>query len=229
MNIESHSQSIQKNKLVMGESLGVQYAYLWQELVSLHHKWDEYVELFGTKPSRIELLNKAASNFFGYLQHALWADILIHLACLTDPPKSMGKANLTLRNLPLLIQDEELKARVERLVEIAQDKIEFCRDWRNRYLAHRDLSLAIEDETARPLQAASRENVKEALSTMDDILNSVSIHYLDSETAFDQVSSLHGAVSLLHVINNGLSFKESQKERMQRREYLEDDFKVKDI
>ena len=58
----------------MGERLGTIYHALWVETVDLHGKWDEYVELFGTSPKRIDLLNKAAAYFFGVVQNVMWQD-----------------------------------------------------------------------------------------------------------------------------------------------------------
>src|SRR6266404_1158399 len=102
---EAKARDIQK----MGEVLGQQYHALWQELSWLHAKWNEYVELFGKKSSRIELLNQAAPSFFHLVQTSLWEDILLHIACLTNPPTSLGiKTNLTICNLPNLITDCEL-------------------------------------------------------------------------------------------------------------------------
>lgn len=49
---------------VMGEKLGSLYHALWNELAWLYAKWGEYVEIFGTKPSRVELVNQAAGHFF---------------------------------------------------------------------------------------------------------------------------------------------------------------------
>jgi hypothetical protein len=60
-------------------------------------KWGEYVELFGTKPSRIDLRNRAAGGFFRVVQDGLWEDVLLHVARLTDAPRSGGRANLTIR------------------------------------------------------------------------------------------------------------------------------------
>jgi len=48
----------------MGEPLGALYSALWQALATIHFHWQEYVELFGTKPERINLLNRAAPTFF---------------------------------------------------------------------------------------------------------------------------------------------------------------------
>ena len=47
----------------MGTPLGEQFSALWQELAWLYLKWGEYNELFGTKPSRVRLLNNAAPRF----------------------------------------------------------------------------------------------------------------------------------------------------------------------
>jgi hypothetical protein len=41
----------------MGEQLGAQFHALWQEVALLHLRWAEFVELFGTKRSRVDLLN----------------------------------------------------------------------------------------------------------------------------------------------------------------------------
>lgn len=65
---------------VMGDDLGSLYHALWNELAWLYSKWEEYVELFGTKPSRIDLLNKAAGHFFRIVQDSLWEESLLHIA-----------------------------------------------------------------------------------------------------------------------------------------------------
>ena len=84
---------------VMGDQLGPLYAELWQEVAGLHMKWAEFVTLFGTKPSRIELLNKVAPEFFSIVQNALWENALLHIARLTDPQKSRGKQNLSILSM----------------------------------------------------------------------------------------------------------------------------------
>src|SRR5665811_1662354 len=80
---------------VMGEDLGSLYHALWNELAWLYSKWGEYVELFGTEPSRIGLINSAAGRFFRMVQDSFWEDSLLHIARLTDPPRTAEKENLT--------------------------------------------------------------------------------------------------------------------------------------
>jgi len=67
----------------MGEALGVQYTQLWQETAQLNIMWKEFIELFGTKPSRIELLNRSAGAFFRMVQDGIWEAIVLHIARLT--------------------------------------------------------------------------------------------------------------------------------------------------
>jgi AbiU2 len=87
----------------MGRPLGAVFSALTRELVWLHVKWGEYMELFGTSPERIELLNNAAPTFFGIVQNIMWEDSMRHIARLTDPPKSVRKENLTIKTLPDLV------------------------------------------------------------------------------------------------------------------------------
>ncbi|WP_407690639.1 AbiU2 domain-containing protein [Rhodocyclus tenuis] len=70
----------------MGGEIGKVYSALWQEVAWINKKWNQYVELFGTSPERIELLNRAAPSFFRTFQDSLLDDVLLHLARLTDPP-----------------------------------------------------------------------------------------------------------------------------------------------
>jgi len=213
---------------VMGDDLGSLYHAVWNELAWLYSKWGEYVELFGTIPSRIDLVNRAAGHFFRIVQDSLWEDALLHIARLTDPPKSVGKENLTIRKLPQLIVQEPLKTKVSELIDVAVEKAEFCRDWRNRHIAHKDLKLAL-SSGAEPLKPASRAKVKEALSSISDVLNALSNHYMDSTTMFEGVGNGGGAVSLLYVIDDGLRAEEERNERRKAGDYRAADYQLRDL
>lgn len=212
----------------MGDPLGKLFYALWQELAWLYEKWAEYVVLYGTKPSRIDLLNRAAPLFFRVIQDILWEDMILHIARLTDPPKSSGKATLTIRRLPDLVKDGNTAQALRGLINIAIQSSEFCRDWRNRHIAHRDLNLALEKEIV-PLKRASRKKIKEALNSIAEVLNAVSQHYTDSEMIFDIGEDPEGAVSLLYVIDDGLKAGEERKERMRSGKYRKDDFSPRDL
>lgn len=214
---------------VMGTELGTQFAALWQEIVALHLKWAEYVELFGTKPTRIELLNRAAPRYFRMLQDTLWEDALLHIARTTDAPQSgKDKPNLTIRNLPELTRDETLRTTLSALVAAAQKETEFCRDWRNRHIAHRDLNLATSHE-AEPLAEASRKLVKDALRSLSDVLNAIETHYLKSKTCFNVEAGSGGAISLLHVLDDGLRAADDWLERLARGDPAIEDLRAREL
>jgi AbiU2 len=200
----------------MGEDLGALYSALWQAVATIHVYWKDYVELFGTKQERIELLNQAAPAFFRMLQGELWEMSLLHIARLTDPSytfKKSEKANLTIKALPVLIIGTKLKEEVTRLVEAAMKATEFCRDWRNRHIAHRDLKLALE-QTTEPLAPASREQVTAALKALAAVLNAIGMHYLKSETGFELTPRHNGAATLLYVLDDGMRLREDQQRQL---------------
>lgn len=197
----------------MGDSAGRQFDALWQEAVWLRSKWSEYVELFGTTPARIVLMNRAAPRFFRIVQDALWEETLLAIARLTDPPRSAGKENLTVRALPLLIENLSLGSEVHCALESAIDASTFCRDWRNRRIAHRDLRLAI-DKGLAPLESATRAKVEQALKALENVLNAVARHYKCAETMFDAGSDSGGALALLRTLDDGLVADDARCERI---------------
>ena len=91
------AQAKADNIAKMGPELGEVYSALWQETALLSIRWFEFLELFATKPSRIDLLNRAAPRFFRTVQDVLFEAVVLHVARMVDPPKSAGKENLSLQ------------------------------------------------------------------------------------------------------------------------------------
>lgn len=207
----------------LGPGLGKIYNSLWNELAWLHIKWNEYRELYGTSPKRINLLNSAAPLFFRIVQDNLWEEVLLSLTRLTDPPKSRGKGNLTINAIPELIQEDLFRETLIRLTSEATQKAEFARDWRNRHIAHRDVKIALGDEI-KPLSPASRQKIGEAIKALDEIMNAVSQKYFNSTIMFDVIQPSEGAVSLLYIIRDGLNAELQRQERMRSGKFSEDDF-----
>jgi len=202
-----------RNIDAMGEALGKQYTVLFREVSTLHLYWKEYLELFGTNQKRIDRLNHAAPLFFSMLQNELFQTNVLHVARLTDPPKSVGKDNLTVQNLPGLVSDANLKKTLTNLLVVVADKTLFCRDWRNRLFAHHDLALAIDDKQAKPLEVATKEKIKAALDSIADVMNAVERHYFKGGTSFDAIAAHNGVGTLLNLLGDGLK----QRERRERR------------
>jgi hypothetical protein len=221
--MERSAQDIKlHNVSVMGDALGRIYSELWQESARLHSDWAEFVSLFGTNPERIDLLNIAAGRFFRTVQDSLWERTLLNIARITDPAQTFRRRNLSIQSLPDEIIDPMLKDAVSLSVSFALTKCEFSRDWRNRHIAHADLDLAL-DATANPLKPASRKSVNEALASILDVLNSVSLPLLGTTTTFDDMVLTHSAEDLLCLIEFGLRKKEERSNRIESGNFTEDD------
>jgi hypothetical protein len=194
----------------MGEDLGQVYYDLFRELVWLHYKWEQYCELFGKDQQRVELLNKVAPRFFGYLQHTLFDDIQLHLARLTDPPQTgSGKnQNLTMRRFTQLIADPKFKSEVEKLLEEVEQKCEFARQWRNKVLAHLDVNTRAKPQLLPP---RTRKQVKDALEAMRHLMNSIAKHYGLAEFFYEMIPKVGDAATLVHRLEKCL-----QKEKQER-------------
>lgn len=225
---QSADEAKQEYTKAMGDALGSLYYTLWREVAWLHLKWRECVELFGTKESRIHLLNSAAPSFFRIVEDVLWDEILIHITRLTDPPAIGKRENLTIQRLTPLIDDPAASARVAALVSDAGIASEFCRDWRNRRIAHMDLDLAI-NAKAEPLQPASRQKIRLAIAAINDVLDAVSKHYLDTTNLFDWVGHPGGAVSLIYVIDDGVRADAERHARLESGKFHPDDIRARDL
>jgi len=229
-NVRTAEEAREQYRIAMGPELGDLYSALWQQLVSLHRKWWEYVALFGTKPERLELLNQAGPSFFRTVQDCLWRDVLIHLARITDPPQSAGKDNLTLKRLPPLISTPKERSELESLVLLAVENTAFARDWRNRHIAHHDLLLSL-DLPTEPLAAASRKHVDSALAAVGEVLNLLSLHYLKSTTMFEFAAepTAGGATSMLYFLRAGIEAENARRERVKSGTYDVKDLKRRSL
>lgn len=180
----------------------------------------------------VTLARQAATpTFFRMIQDELWESTLLHLARLTDPANSQGKqdrSNLTIQALPALIIDAKLKEEIDTLIADALKLTEFCRDWRNRRIAHRDLNLALGQPTT-PLAEGSRLHVKSAVKAIADVLNVLERHYCNSETAYDLDGPLGGAISLLYVLDDGARAEDARQKRLEEGKPLKDDFVTRDL
>ena len=209
----------------MGLKLGTQFYELWRETVSLHWKWVEYRQLYGTNESRIELLNRAAPQFFRMVQDVLWEDIVLHVARLMDK----RKGTLGIQKLPNLVKGEAAKKDVQNLVNEAGSKSKFCKDWRNRHIAHRNLALATNPQSVEPLETASREKMAEALDSIAAVLNAVSAHFRDSETSFHHIVITHGAEELLCVLDSGVRAELARRERLTNGKAVREDWEAREL
>lgn len=196
----------------MGVELGSLFHALYNELASLHDKWREYCELFGASPARIDVLNATAPRFFAFIDEALKESTLLHISRITDRPEIGRSSNLTILRLPALIEDPVFRSEVDELVATAVRTSQFARDWRNRHIAHRDLSLAL-DPSSRALSEASRLSVNQSLACLDAVLCRIHEHYIGDPLSLEVPGGPGDGLDLLRVLQDGLYANTMREER----------------
>lgn len=189
---------------VLPGRLGELYYELRNNVTALHLNWQNYRVLYGVSPERIGLLNWAASLFFRLLDDILRHDVLMHIARLADPPRSMGRENASLERLV-----NELSASADvNFVQTLRTKVQefqtHClpiKQLRNRILAHGDLATALQYHPD-PLPGISRAFIEDTLKKIRDIINDIEKKYFESTMFFEDVISQNDANSLIYVIES---------------------------
>lgn len=227
---QTAEESKQRHMQQMGPELGAQFSELWQRVVMAHIYWGEFVEMFSTKPGRLDIMNGSAPAFFHMLQDELSDMMLLRLSRVTDKQISGGQKNLTIRNLPGLISDVTTRDAVQRLVDVAVAKTETARAHRNSVIAHDDLLLALNDPAARVLDQATKHEIDEALTAIGEVLRAVNKHFCDSDLMFDWGNPrLQGFVDLLYVMRDGLKVRQDRQDRLSTGTYTADDLRHDDL
>ena len=159
----------------MGEQLGTEYFHLRTQVLWLHAKWSEYKELFD--PNEVEFLNRTAGVFFADVQRLMMSDILIHLCRVTDDATGNSRPNLTIRGLPLSVdQSEPHFMPLWRSINVAVAAADYARTWRNRWLAHSDLELTT-GGASNPLPSANAQGIENTLQKLSECLNLLASAY----------------------------------------------------
>ena len=163
------------------------YRELKTEITWLHGRWIIYRQLFAGSEERIELLNECASTFFHFVHEVLLSEVQVTLSKLTDPARQGGFDNLSLDQLQHLLVtygDPGLAAECRALLDELQSKCEPFRTWRNKRLAHLDLTTAMKSGLD-PLPGISRQMVEDALAIVRDYMNKIEGHYSQSKFAYE--------------------------------------------
>jgi hypothetical protein len=200
MSVLSASSVLELHTKVLGSEPGRLYNVLWNEIIRIRVKWQEYCGLFQAGPKTIATLNAAAPFFFYIVQDLLLNDIILGLARITSRKTVDDKANLTVAWLPEKMPDAGDLRTLDRLVSEAIAASRFTKDRRNRYIAHRDYALFVR-QTAKPLRPIKRRQVEGALSALWKIIEHCESCYFKSSTIDQIVRPMTGVFSLLHFLS----------------------------
>ncbi|MFN9113463.1 MAG: hypothetical protein ACK5XN_25610 [Bacteroidota bacterium] len=224
MSYRTADQIRQEMITAMGEEAGKLFHVLENELLWLSLRWKDYKELFGTNPDRIELMNETAPSLFYSIQKVYWEHLLLGYSRLLEQAESRvkkeKKTNATYPALLQILQTSEFND--------ARKKCEkqgvFCRDWRNRKIAHMDYEIYVNGGAAKPLDTASRSEFAQALQSLQELHNSIALHYGLGRNVFNLRINSHGE-RLLRILENGLRFQDEESKRMVKEIPANFDFK----
>jgi len=192
----------------MGKPLGELFHALWGDIALLHLEWQQYRQLYGTNPERIDILNRIAPSCFYIIKETLWNNTLLHISRLTDKVQSCGKPNLCLRQLVQILPKGSLNQEVDKLIIIAEKRAEPIRELRNQFIAHYALNL-IQEHNFKLLPKTSRKLVEDVLEAIRNTMNCVEERYCQATTEYKIVIGAFGdADDLLVALNAFLETKQ---------------------
>ena len=133
---------------------------------------DEFRGLFSDGEC-LSMLNGIAGPLLVLVRRVFWENLLLRVARLTDPVRTGKHQNVTFQQIPAFFgNDAEKRRELEQQVQTAVQAAAFARDWRNRQIAHKDLSHAMNRE-ARPLEETSLQKVDQVLAAVHNVLNTI--------------------------------------------------------
>lgn len=177
---------------------------LHKEVLYLFYRWKIYRQLFGSGADNLKLLNQSGSNVFALLQNLIVDDVFLTLCRLTDPLKTNGKKNLTLRyflgEAGTMLTDElrkDLKRKLGRLDKLTQS----VRDHRKKRIAHLDLRYASEAEALPPVEYS---DLDKSLELLNSVMRHLHVALFDASTDYKEPSIAYGCDGnyLLCVLRN---------------------------
>jgi len=199
-----------KNAPLISSVLKEKLTAIDREVVLLHFKWTYLMQLFG-KQKHLAVINATAPLIFRVVEDAMFADILLALMRLVDPPKSKNQNNLSLRSLVADISDKSLKDQVAQLESEARAKTQDIKVWRDKKLAHNDL-LRLLKKTA-PVPPIRINELTSALASIREALNLVHRYFFDTTVLYDQCITEKDGNQLLFYLNYGLECWTEDKEK----------------
>ena len=182
----------------MPSEVAAQFDPLFKEILWLTSKWSEFNKLYAADKETIELINRSAGYFFVIVQDTMWDDLLLHLARLSGPEKSMGKANLSIFQIATTVEIEPLKTKLKTMLKERDTVFSFTDDHRNKRLAHHDLGVAIEGVSSIP--GSSRLQIRKAIEFLQKFASAIYEHYADTTFVWNNLHNTHDANRLLSIL-----------------------------
>jgi hypothetical protein len=179
----------------LGKKFGDVYFLARNEWIDIRVTWNQYENLFGHGPERVDLMNKAGVLFFFMVQRHFFEAVLLAVCRLSDQIKTGRKANLTVLLFREFMDTDERRIKLDSLLEKVEVTTEFARDWRNRRISHNDLDL--KNGTAAPLEEANRKLVSNAIKALHEVLNYINLEFINTELIDDVITGFNNEMAML--------------------------------
>lgn len=189
------------------------------ELIWLHGRWIIFDQLYGVSPERVEILNETAATYFRITQDVLLDDILIRIGRITDKPSTGKSENLSLGQIIRRLNNEmypELVSRLEVRLEEIQIMSDTIRKYRNKKLAHHDVSVALKVESLPDLTFGV---IRDTLKSIRDFMNECELYFTDSEMAYEAFSMSADGKALINRLKKAIAYDELEKQGVIERGY----------
>ena len=164
------------------------------EVSWLHAVWEIFIQLYGSSDDNVRLMNSVAPQYFAITKDVLFDELVLILCRLTDSAKTRSQDNATFAQLIEKLDqdrhDQLIKSLMARL-EVINNKIGSFRVWRNKRLAHKDLSTALENDSL-VLPGITRGDTQEVINEMVDFLNEFSIELQGEKQVYNPFLVHHG-------------------------------------
>jgi hypothetical protein len=149
---------------------------LYQEVVSLHAKWQLYLDLF-SRPEDTALLSELVRGSFQLIEEALRNDMTMAICRLSDPDQSCGNDNLSIEKLG---KQFGTIAGLDLLVQRFLDECKPVREYRNKRVGHNDFRSVL-NPIVHPLPGITRSTIVTILQLACQVLNKVYRSFVDGE------------------------------------------------
>jgi hypothetical protein len=190
------------------------WKFIWGQVVNMNGQWKMHEQLFGKGPKRMELLAKHASNFFAMVQQTFLLDVQLTLSKLGDPSQSGKFDNMTLAKLADEIReaapnpsDEAIAFHQEMAACLSDfaDKSKQVRERRNKYLAHLDYDVAL-DQLPIPLETPTRREIEEALQSVTAFMWTIEKYFGEATTVYNHVNTIHDGDDVVRALKGAARY-----------------------
>jgi len=207
----------------MSANSAVLFEQIWQEVARLHSQWEIFSQLYAESAEQVKFLDRMAPGFFGIVQEAMLNNIFLSFSRLTDNTKTGRKENLSFnRFIESIDSSKEPKFAeiLRKALESLRTECKPFRDWRNRKIAHKDLSTALQYHP-QPLPSINKEMIEKVLRLMRELLNTFQKHFEDAETAFEHVVSRGDGKTIIFYLQQAEKYEAQNKEELMRKYGIE--------